>query len=168
MYTTGAWLHPVYCVYFKMTSDLSWFNEAGLENLSEQLTAALSGPGLFCNKRVKRAIIARTWVEDVMLLSCISSGRGANDRWKILDNPSVWLPESCAGWAKTGVCIVFPPTGIMMDDARSCFVWIYKKLKGYSIHYSRQSEGDRSDSQQMRTQKLCLFLFFLKIQTHQL
>lgn len=86
----------------------------------------------------------------------ISGGRGANDE-KILDNPSVWLPESCAGWAKTGFCIVSSPTGIMMDDARSCFIWIYKKLKGYSINYSRRSEGERSDSQQMRTQRLCHF-----------
>lgn len=75
VYTTGAWLHPVYCVFFfKMTSDLRWFNEAGLENLSQQLTAALSAPGMFCNKRVKRAVIARTWVEGVMLLSFLCRG----------------------------------------------------------------------------------------------
>lgn len=69
--------------------------------------AALSGPGMYCYKCVKRAVIARTWVEDVVLLSYVLAyhnredgfkpGGGANDR------------KSSAVSAQTGFALFFLP-----------------------------------------------------------
>lgn len=125
-------------MFFNVTSDLSGFNEASLENLSQQLTAAgcsTFGPGIFCKKCVKRTVNARTWVEDVLLLSSALAYYNTVDifqaeREELTTDGKSWtiLLFDFLSHLEAGLKQAlhrFPTTGITMDCTRS----IYLKLQ---------------------------------------